>query len=203
MGLFKSKLERRIEWNLQLQKTLGMFTTQIRKLRKQEEGYIKSAREAARLGAEQQLGLAKKALKTTLAQRRRLEQQMLTLRIAAQMKEQAEAHAQFAKGLTAVSKAIASAFGSTDLTRAQKEFELAMARAQNMEQRVDLFLSSSSETMLGEAADPELAVNDDEIDRLVADEAAAAEADGARGTGADAEIDAGLEAIQKELGKEQ
>lgn len=197
MGLFKSKMERQIEWNLQLQKTLGMFTNQIKKLRKQEDGYIKSAREAARLGADQQLALAKKALKTTLAQRRRLEQQMLTLRIAAQMKEQAEAHAQFAKGLTAVSKSIASAFGSTDLTKAQKEFELAMARAQNMEQRVDLFLSSSSETMLGEAADPELAVNDEEIDRLVADEAATAESEGA-----DADIEAGLEAIEKELGKD-
>jgi len=197
MGLFKSKAERRIERNIQVQKTLGMFAGQIKKLKQQEEGYIRSAREALRSSAAQQVNLAKKALKATLLQRRRLEQQMLTLKIAAQMKDQAEAHAEFAKGLRAASRAIADAFGATDFTQAQKDFEMAMGKAQSMEQRVDLFLASSSETMLGESINADEAVSDSEIDNLIEGEAAAAEQN------LDADIDAGLKAVQNELSKEQ
>ena len=134
---------------------------------------------------------------TTMAQRRRLDQQLLTLQIAVQMKEQAETHAEFDKALTGVSKTIADMFGSADLVRTQKDFELAMAKAQSMEQRVDLFLSSASGGMFGEPVGQEEVVSDAEIDRLVEAEAAAAE------RSADAEVDKGLKAIREELAKEQ
>lgn len=197
MALFKSKEEKRIERNIQIQKTLGLFTGQIKKLKKQEDVYIAAGREARRVGAPQQLELAKKALKTTMAQRRRLDQQLLTLKIAVQMKEQSETHAEFAKALTGVSKTIADMFGSADLVKTQKDFEMAMARAQSMEQRVDLFLSSASGGMFGESVDGGEIVSDDEIDRLVEAEAAQAE------RSADMEIDKGLKAIQDELAKDQ
>ena len=61
MGLFKSKAERQMERRIQIQKTLGMFTKQISKLKRQEEQYIKTARDALRMGAKQQLALAKRA----------------------------------------------------------------------------------------------------------------------------------------------
>jgi len=194
MKLFKSKEERRIERNIQIQKTLGMFTRQIRSLRKQEAGYLTTARDAKRIGAEQQLELATKALKQTMVQRRRLDQQLLTLKIAVQMKEQAETHAQFAKALKGVSRAIADMFGSTDMVQTQKDFETAMARAQSMEERVDLFLSSASGTMLGEPMAQEEMVSDEEIQRLVSSEAARAD------EGIDDEIDEGLSEIRRELG---
>jgi len=200
MGLFKSKEERRIERNIQIQKTLGTFSSQINKLKKQEGSYLKAARDALRINAPSQMELAKKALKQTLAQRRRLEQQMLTLKIATQMKEQAETHAEFAKGLRAVSKTIGEMFGSADLVATQKDFEMAMAKAESMEQRVDLFLSSSTETMFGEAVDGE-AVTDNEIDQMIGLEAQMEEG-GEKVPEADAEIDAGLKAIQDELNKE-
>ena len=196
MALFKSKEERRIERNIQIQKTLGLFAGQIRKLKKQEDSYIVAARQAKRVGAPQQLELAKKALKTTMVQRRRLDQQLLTLKIATQMKEQAETHSEFAKALTGVSKIIAETFGAADLVKTQKDFEMAMAKAQSMEQRVDLFLSSASTTMLGEPLGEGEIVSDAEIDKLVESEAAAAEG------AADAEIDRSLKEIRNELAKE-
>ena len=196
MALFRSKAERRIERNIQIQKTLGLFTGQIKKLKKQEDAYIIAAREAKRVGAPQQLELAKKALKTTMAQRRRLDQQLLTLKIATQMKEQAETHAEFAKALTSVSKTIADMFGSADMVKTQKDFEMAMAKAQSMEQRVDLFLTSASGTMLGEPLGEGEIVTDDEIDRLVEAEAAAAERT------ADDQIDQSLKEIRDELARE-
>jgi hypothetical protein len=197
MALFKSKDEKRIERNIQIQKTLGVFAGQIKKLKAQESAYIAAGREAKRVAAPQQLELAKKALKTTMAQRRRLDQQLLTLKIAVQMKEQAETHAEFAKALRGVSKTIADMFGSADMVKTQRDFELAMAKAQSMEQRVDLFLSSASGTMLGEELGGGEIVTDEEIDKLVEAEAASAERT------ADAEIDKGLKEIQNELSREK
>ena len=196
MGLFKSKDERRIERNIQIQKTLGVFAGQIKKLKGQESAYIAAGKEARRAAAPQQLELAKKALKATVAQRRRLDQQLLTLKIAVQMKEQAETHAEFAQALRGVSKTIADMFGSADMVQTQKDFEMAMAKAQSMEQRVDLFLNSASGSMFGEPMGEGEIVSDAEIDRLIETEAAAAEG------AADAEIDKGLKEIRKELGKE-
>ena len=196
MALFKSKDERRIERNIQIQKTLGMFAGQIKKLKKQEAGYVATAKEARRVGAPQQLGLAKSALKATMAQRRRLDQQLLTLKIAVQMKEQTEAHADFAKAMRGVSKSIGDMFKTADMVQTQKDFEMAMAKAQSMEQRVDLFLSSASTGMFGESIDAEEIVTDAEIDQLIDAEAAAAE------KGVDAEIDKGLKEIRDELAKE-
>jgi len=194
MKLFKSKDERRIERNIQVQKTLGMFTRQIAQLKKQETGYLSAARDAQRVGAPQQRDLAKNALKATMAQRRRIDQQLLTLKIAVQMKEQSETHAEFAKALKSVSKSIADMFGTTDMVQTQKDFEMAMMRAQSMEQRVDLFLTSASGTMLGEpvAGDGEL-VTDEEIDRLISAEAAQAE------DRTDIEINQGLKELRDEL----
>ena len=197
MALFKSKDERRIERNIQIQKTLGLFAGQIKKLKKQEDAYMAAGRQAKRVGAPQQLELAKKALKTTMAQRRRLDQQLLTLKIAVQMKEQTETHAEFAKALKGVSKTIGDMFGSADMVKTQKDFELAMAKAQSMEQRVDLFLSSASGTMLGEPLGEGEIVTDEEIDKLVEAEAAHAE------RAADEEIDKGLKEIRDELAKEE
>jgi hypothetical protein len=196
MALFKSKDERRIERNIQIQKTLGMFANQIKKLKKQEDGYIAAAKDAKRVGAPQQVELAKRALKATMAQRRRLDQQLLTLRIAVQMKEQTEAHAEFAKSMRGLSKTILDMFGVADMVQTQKDFEMAMAKAQNMEQRVDLFLSSASTSMFGESMDAEEIVTDKEIDRLIESEAAAAEGAG------DKAIEAGLKEIRDQLAKE-
>jgi hypothetical protein len=72
---------------------------------------------------------------------------------------------------------------------------MAMAKAQSMEQRVDLFLSSASGTMFGEPLGEGELVSDDEIDRLVSSEAARAEG------AADAEIEKGLGEIRRELEK--
>jgi hypothetical protein len=87
-------------------------------------------------------------------------------------------------------------FSGADLVQTQKDFELAMAKAQSMEQRVDLFLASASGTMFGEPTGEGEIVSDDEIDKLVETEAAQTERT------PDAEIDKGLKAIQEELGKE-
>jgi hypothetical protein len=197
MALFKSKEDRRIERTIAIRKTLGLFTRQISKLKQAEDGYVASARQARQKGAPAQEALARKALKATMVQRRRLDQQMLTLRIASQMKDQAEVHGQFASAMMAVSKTIGELFSSVDLTATQKQFELAMGKAHSMEERMDMFLETSNETMFDEspASEPAELVSDEELDKLIDIEAAAGE------TGMDDAIAAKLAEVQSELGQ--
>jgi len=197
MKLFKTQEERRIERNIQVQKTLGLFVSRMKKLRKEEEGYLRAAVEATRVRAAQQLELAKRAFKETLGQRRRLDQQLLTLKIAVQMKEQAESHLEFVKALQDVSKTISDMFTAANVAEVQKQFEVSMAKARSIGERIDLFLSSASTTMFGESLEADEIVTDAEIDRLV--ESAAAEAENAT----DPQIDAGLDEIKRELAKGQ
>jgi hypothetical protein len=88
-------------------------------------------------------------------------------------------------------------FGSTDLAKTQSDFARAMAQAQSMEERMEIFLDLANETMLGEAASSEELVTDEEIDALIEAEVAQSE-----GAGIDKAISKGLKEIEKELGKE-
>ena len=101
-----------------------------------------------------------------------------------------------AEALGAVSKTIAGLFSSVDMTSTQRDFEMAMTKAQNMEERVDLFLETSNESMFGEPADTGELVSDDEINKLIDIESAGSE------SAVDANIDTRLKEIQDELAKE-
>lgn len=197
MGLFKSKEQRRIDRDIEIRKGISQIKRHIRKLEKSEGQYLKKARRAKQLSSDQQLAFLKATLKKTAAQRRLMERQLLNIETALQIKNQAEAHAQFAKSINAVSVSIAEMFGTTDLARTQADFARAMAQAQSMEERMEIFLDLANETMLGETESAEELVSDEEIDALIESEVAQAE-----GEGIDKAISKGLKEIEKELGKE-
>jgi len=197
MALFKSKEERRIERNIEIRKGLNQIRGHIRNLEKNQEEYIQKAKRAKQIGAADQVNFLKKTLKKTMAQKVVLERQLLNIETAVQIKNQTEAHAQFAQAMGAISKTIAEMFGAADLVKTQKDFEMAMAKAESMEERMDVFLDMSEQAMFsGESASEDL-VKDDEIDRLIETEAAREEK-----SGLDAEIERGLAEVEKEIQKE-
>lgn len=168
MALFKSKAERKLDRDLKIRGGLKKIQRQIKKLGKSEQQYLNKARKAREAGDAGNLNFIKSALKRTMAQRRALERQLLTLETAIQIKDQAEAHSEFASSMTELSRAIADAFGETDLTQSLEQFERAMNQAESMEQRMDIFLDMSedslearAETSVGES------VEDAEIDALI------------------------------------
>ena len=193
MSLFKSKAERKIERDIQVRQGIAQVRKQLKDLEKNEKQYLEKARRARRIASGEQLGFLKKAIRQTMAQRMLLERQMLAIETAVQMKNQAESYAAFAKSLNAVSRAIGEVFGSVDLAKMQKDFEIAIAKAETMEQRMDIFLEMTGESfMAGEKAEDEGIITDEELDRLI-------EAGEAKPV-MDAEIAKGLKDIEKELG---
>lgn len=194
MGLFKSKEERRIERDLEIRKGVASIKKNIKDLEKNERDYLKKARRAKSLGAKQQYDFLKNTLKRTATQRQLMERQLLNIETALQIKNQAAAHAQFAQAMNALSQSISESFGATDFMKTQKEFEKAMTKAETMEERMEMFLDISSESLLNTEPREEL-VSDSDIEALI-------NAEESEALGMDEEISKGLEEIERELGKD-
>jgi hypothetical protein len=168
MGLFKSKDERRIEREMKIKGGLRSIERAIRQQEKFAEDFIKSAQQARKIGDQNQYAFIRNSLKRTAGVKKMLERQLLAMKSAMLIQQQARAGQQFADSMRTLARDIGKAFGETDLTRTQADWEKAVTQASTLEERMDLFLSSM-ETAGGlatSAAMPET-VSDDEIDRLI------------------------------------
>jgi hypothetical protein len=187
MSLFKSKAQRRMERDLEIRKGLQAIRRNINTLDKNIRQYREKAVRARQIEAQDQLAVLRDAIRRSMAQIRMQERQLLAMETAMQMKNQAESMQQFATSMQAVSRSIAEAFGGTDMESTLANYEKAMMQAQDMEERMNLFLDLSADVMGTEGTSEEL-VSLEEIDRLIEEDLQAAEANRL-----DARIDAVLE----------
>ena len=197
MSLFKSREERRLDREVEIRKGINLIKRNIRDLKRNEREYLEKAKRARQLGSKDQLSFLKKAIRRTASQRVLMDRQLLSLETANQIKNQAESHAQFAKGMIAVSRSISEMFASTDLARTQAQLEEALAKAETMEQRMDIFLDMSNSCLFDRETSGEDVVSDAEIDELIDREIEAEESGNV-----DLEIQESLQEIHKEIGKE-
>ena len=177
MGLFKSKDERRIEREMKIRQGLRSIEKSIRQQEKFSEDFIKNAQHARKIGDEQQYQFIRGALKKTATVKKMLERQLLAIRNAMLIQQQAAASAQFAESMNLMAKEIARTFGEMDLTKTQAQWEKAVAQAGSMEERMEVFLDSMEQTAISgttTTAKEEL-VSDDEIDRMIQADVLAAE----------------------------
>ena len=168
MGLFKSKDERRVEREMRLRQGLRSIERSIKQQEKFGEDFIQNARHARRIGDENQYQFIRASLKKTAAVKKMLERQLLSMKSAMLVQKQAEASRQFADSMNLMAREIGRTFGELDLTKTQADWERAVAKANTIEQRMDLFLDAMEQSAGGEpsAARDDL-VSDDEIDRMI------------------------------------
>jgi hypothetical protein len=199
MGIFKSREERRIERDIEVRKGINSLKRNIRDLHKHEFSYIGKAKRAKKLGDKDQYEFLRRQLKKTAAQRRMRERQLLSIETAMQIKNQAEADADFAQSMGSVAKAISDVYGSVDFAKTQKNFEKAMMQAETLQQQMEIFLEMTQEhVMAGEVEGEEQLVSDADIDRMLSEEVAHEES-----ADIDKEIEKGIRSIQDELDREQ
>jgi hypothetical protein len=177
MGLFKSKDERRIEREMKIKAGMRSIERAIRQQEKFSEDFIKNARHAKQIGDNGQYLFIRSALKKTAAVKKMLERQLLAIKNAMLISQQAQASAQFAESMNVMAKQIADIFGDMDLTRTQAQWEKAVVQAGSMEERMEIFLDSMEDAARSGAAATarEELVSDDEIDRMIQAEVLASE----------------------------
>jgi hypothetical protein len=170
MGLFKSKDERRIEREMKIRGGMRAIERSIRQQEKFADDFIKNAQQAKKIGDNGQYQFIRSALKKTAAVKKMLERQLLSIKNAMLIQQQAQASQQFAESMALMATEISRVFGEMDLTKTQAQWEKAVTQAGTMEERMDLFLDSmeqsatSSATATGTRED---LVTDEEIDRMI------------------------------------
>jgi hypothetical protein len=171
MGLFKSKDERRIEREMKIRSGMRSIERSIRQQEKFAEDFIRNAQHARKIGDNGQYLFIRNALKKTAAVKKMLERQLLAIKNAMLIQQQAAAGQQFAESMSLMAREIGRVFGEMDLTRTQADWERAVAQAGSMEERMELFLDSMEQAAASGAgasmtADEAL-VSDEEIDRMI------------------------------------
>src|SRR6187549_3477962 len=142
MGLFKSKDERRIEREMKIRGGMRAIERSIRQQEKFADDFIKNARRAKQIGDDGQYQFIRNALKKTAAVKKMLERQLLAIKNAMLIQQQAAASQQFAESMSLMAREIGRAFGEMDLTKTQAQWERAVAQAGSMEERMEIFLDS-------------------------------------------------------------
>jgi len=178
MGLFKSKDERRIERQMKIRQGLRAIERSIRQQEKFQEDFIRNAQHARRIGDNNQYLFIRSALKKTAAVKKMLERQLLAIRNAMLIHQQAEASRQFAESMNVMAQEIGRIFGEMDLTRTQAQWEKAVAQAGSIEERMEIFLDAMEQSAIaGDSATTanEALVSDEEIDRMIQADVLAAE----------------------------
>ena len=177
MGLFKSKDERRIEREMKIRGGMRAIERSIRQQEKFSEDFINNARNAKKIGDEGQYQFIRAALKKTAAVKKMLERQLLAIKNAMLIQQQAQASQQFAESMNLMAREIGRVFGEMDLSKTQAQWERAVAQAGSMEERMDIFLDSMQDSAItgGAATAKEELVSDDEIDRMIAADVLASE----------------------------
>jgi hypothetical protein len=177
MGLFKSKDERRIEREMKIKGGMRSIERSIRQQEKFTEDFIKNARHAKQIGDNGQYIFIRSALKKTAAVKKMLERQLLAMKNAMLIQQQARASQQFAESMNLMAREIGQIFGEMDLTQTQAQWEKAVAQAGSMEERMEVFLDSMEDAAASGSSSGvrEDAVSDDEIDRMINAELVASE----------------------------
>jgi hypothetical protein len=170
MGLFKSKDERRIEREMKIRGGMRAIERSIRQQEKFAEDFIKNAQHAKKIGDNGQYQFIRSALKKTAAVKKMLERQLLSIKNAMLIQQQAQASQQFAESMALMATEISRTFGEMDLTKTQSQWEKAVTQAGTMEERMDLFLDSMEQSATSGATASgtrEDLVTDEEIDRMI------------------------------------
>ncbi len=177
MGLFKSKDERRIEREMKIRQGVRAIEKSIRQQEKFAEDFIKNAQQARKIGDQQQYLFIRSALKKTAAVKKMLERQLLAIKNAMLIQQQAAASAQFAQSMSIMAQEIGRTFGELDLTRTQAQWEKAVTQAGSIEERMEIFLDSMEQSAISgsPATTREELVSDEEIDRMIEADVLAAE----------------------------
>ena len=176
MGLFKSKEERRIEREMKIRGGIRSIEKSIRQQEKFAADFIKNAQHARKIGDENQYKFIRGALKKTAAVKKMLERQLLSIKNAMLIQQQAQASQEFAQSMNLMAQEIGRVFGEMDLTQTQAQWEKAVAQAGSMEERMEVFLDSMEQTASsGTVTSKDELVTDDEIDRMIQADVLAAE----------------------------
>ncbi len=146
MGLFKSKQEKEFEKKMAIKKTINEMNKQIAKLEEAEKNFINIATKAKEQGLESQLVIAINALKSTIAQKKKVQEMLLNFQIMTQTKDMLLTTSEFLKGMGDLSNDMSKLCNDKEYNKVAKSFQQAMYATEKQTERLDMFLDESKDS---------------------------------------------------------
>ena len=146
MGLFKTKAEKEFDKKMAIKKTINEMNKQIEKLEKSEQYFLDVAKKAKEQNLPSQLTLAINALKSTIAQKKKVQEMLLNFQIMTQTKDMLLTTSEFLKGMGSLSKDMAKLCNDKEFAKVSVQFEQAMIATEAQTERVETFLENSKDS---------------------------------------------------------
>lgn len=194
MGWFKSEEEKRLEREIEMKRTIAQIKKNIREQQQFTQSYIDQAKRAKRIGDLATLQQLKGLIKKTATVVKMRERQLLSLEMTLQIKKQAESDSEFAKAMSTFAQSIAAVYKSVDYVQVAKQTEEAFQRANTIQERMQLMLDMTQDSINTNMESSEDIVSDKDIDKMIDEQVMAEE-----GQKLDAEISKGIKQIEDEL----
>lgn len=194
MGWFKSEEEKRLEREIEMKRTIAQIKKNIREQEQFTRSYVEQAKRAKRIGDLSTLMQLKGLIKKTATVVKMRERQLLSLEMTLQIKKQAESDAEFAKAMSTFAQSIAAVYKSVDYVQVAKQTEEAFQRANTIQERMQLMLDMTQDSINTNMEGSEELITDKEIDKMIDEQIMSEE-----GQKLDAEISKGIKQIEDEL----
>ena len=192
MGLFKTKEEKEQARRMLVKQSMKELEKRIRKLKEQEQVYIRAARTAQEEGLPKQIQLAKDALKMTISERKRTIEMLLNAQVISQMRDMSAMTGEFLKAVHNISKSIAGTT-SQDVNKISSELRVAMDKVEQQTENLSDMLDDAQDNVT-DFSDETAKVSDEEIEKMIYGVAG-------QSAGSSVSIEDELAALQKELNK--
>lgn len=193
MGLFKSKEEKELEKKRLIKRTVYNMNKQIDALEEQKKMFVQKAVQAKKQGLEAQYNLALTGYKMTLLQQRRAQEMLLNFEITSQMKDMSLMTKQFLGGMSVLSKEMARLADEKEFLEVQRQFDIAMGKAEKQAEQMDLFMETSQDSFASAAKSA--GTDDGEIEKMIEEQAG-------RGEFSDESVDREIEELKKKISEQ-
>lgn len=144
---------------------------QIAKLEESEKNFIEIAKKAKAQGLDSQLYIAINALKSTMAQKKKVQEMLLNFQIMTQTKDMLLTTSEFLKGMGDLSKDMSKLCNDKEFNKVAKSFQEAMYATEQQTERLDMFLDESKDSFANlSTIENKDTVKDDDINSLLDNE---------------------------------
>ena len=195
-SLFKSNRQRELERDITIQRALSLHRQQANKLQSHERQYMDKALRAKKSGDKQNFSRLCAMVAQTTNQRRAIESQLLYFETILQTRDKVRLFKDFAGGMKAMAKSIGEVFGEFNAEDVLFDVETALSQSTQLETTMDLVLDRISASGMADRVGSG-GISAEQIEQIIGEQAVAEVS-----RSADKEIEAGLNAIERELSRE-
>ena len=163
--------QKKFETRMKIKQTLNRMKGQSNKLETFKKSYIEKAKQASLTGDPTSYNLAKTGLKICLSKQKYLNQMIVNFELSLEIADMNKLVTEFFSGINSISEQIETVTGGLDMSKAQAAYEKALSNNASQYEALESFLNETNNSFES-MNDMTTAVNDEEIDKLISNQAA-------------------------------